>query len=75
MSLAGHQSPGGLAELARLERELLGRIDAASETLKRADCLDEEQRAEIHAILAAIRHDSEFHAGVVGSLPPETHHA
>ena len=59
MSLAGHQSPGGLAELARLERELLGRIDAASETLKRA----------------GIRVLCANHAGVVGSLPPETHHA
>ena len=74
MSYVSDRSSGGLAQLAELEKALLGRIDAANETLKRTDCLDEEQRAEIHAILEAIRQDSEFHAGYVSSLGSEACH-
>ena len=75
MSYVSDRSSGGLAELAELEKALLGRIDAADTALRRADCFDEEQRAEIHAILDAIRHDSEFHAHYVGSLGSEACHA
>ena len=75
MSLAASPSSGGFAELAALEKALLGRVHAAGEVLKRTECLDEEQRAEIHAILEAIRHDSESHAAVVASLPAEPCHA
>jgi len=74
MSYVSDRSPGGLAQLAELEKALLGRIDEANDALTRADCFDEEQRAEIHAILEAIRQDSEFHAHYVGSLGSEACH-
>jgi len=71
MSVVGNDPSGGLSDLADQERALLGRIRAASELLGRTDCLDEEERAEVHAILEAIRHDSEFHASILAALPRE----
>ena len=41
---------------------------AAVEDLQRVECLDEEQRAEVHAILEAIRHDNESQAAAVTDL-------
>lgn len=41
---------------------------AAVEDLQRVECLDEEQRAEVHAILEAIRHDNESQAAAVTNL-------
>ncbi len=75
MSLAGNQSSGGLEKLAELEATLLGRIAEASSVLSRSDSLDEEQRAEIHAILEALRHDCESRTAIMRSLPTETCHA
>ncbi len=75
MSRARNQAVEGVERLAELEQTLQARIAAAGEVLKRSDSLDEEQRAEIHAILEAIRHDSVFHARFVASLPEEACHA
>ena len=75
MSLAGNQSSGGLERLAELEAALLGRIDEARDVLSRTDCLDEEQRAEVHAILEALRRDCESHAHIVGAKSTEQCHA
>ena len=71
MSLAGNQSSGGLEQVAKLEATLLGRITEATNVLSRADGFDEEERAEIHAILEALRHDVESHAAIMKSLPTE----
>ena len=71
MSLAGNQSSGGLAKLVELEAGLLGRINEARAILSRADGLDEEERAEIHTILEALRHDCESRAAAMRSLPLE----
>jgi hypothetical protein len=51
--------------LGELEKSLCWRLHAACADLGRAQCLDEEQRAEVHAILEAIKHDRPAHA-----LPP-----
>ena len=51
-----------------METSFLSRIHAAADDLQRVECLDEEQRAEIHAILEAMRHDSESHAAIVQFL-------
>jgi hypothetical protein len=68
MSLVEPQTAGQLRQVAELETSLLSRINAASDDLQRVDCLNEEQRAEVHAILEAMKHDSESHATVVGFL-------
>lgn len=60
--------PAHLKQAAELESALCGRIVAAVEQLQRVECLDEEQRAEIHAILEAMRHDSLSHASLLGCL-------
>jgi hypothetical protein len=62
MSLTPNPPPGGLEQLAELEKAVLGRVSAAAEELQRVESLDDEQRAEIHAILEAIRHESESSA-------------
>ena len=65
---AGNQSPGGPAEpAAELKAAILGRIRAAGDALQRADGLDEEQRAEIQAILDALAHASGYDPSLVGT--------
>lgn len=62
MSSVHSQTPGQLRQAANLETSLLSEIDAASVHLQRVNCLDEEQRAEVHTILEAMRHDTQSHA-------------
>lgn len=65
MSLGRSENQDRLERLAELESELLGRIDAAVGELQRIECLDEEQRAEIHTILEAMKHDGLSHIATV----------
>lgn len=62
--------------IVELEQSLLWQIRAATDDLGRMDAMDEEQRAEIHAILEAIRHDREGRllsgAGRYVPVPPRT---
>ena len=71
MSALDRRPQGPWRELVELERGLLAHIQAAQGALQRIECLDEEQRAEIHTILEALKHDSEFHASIVGTYIPE----
>ena len=71
MSLHTDPADAGLARLAELQQSLIGRIEAAAEDLRRSESLDEEQRAEIHAILEAIRHESVSHAALFGTYISE----
>jgi hypothetical protein len=75
MSSAKGYTPGEWAHLAELEKGLLLQIDAAELELQRIECLDQEQRAEIHAILQALKHDSQTHASMIASLGGEVCHA
>jgi hypothetical protein len=59
---------GGLQRAAAIEQELSARVKAAVEQLQRVECLDDEQRAEIQAILEAMQHDSRSHAQLVNNL-------
>ncbi len=68
MSSAEGEMSGQLERMAALENSLLSEIAAAAAELQRNECLDEEQRAEVHAILQALRHDSESHAAIVRSM-------
>jgi len=60
-----------LRQAADLETSLLGYISAAQNDLQRVEFLDEEQRAEVHAILEAMRHDDESHAALMERLADE----
>lgn len=71
MSSAAHLGTAG--DLADLEQALLGRIHEACADLRRAESLDEEERAEIHSILEAMRHDAESHARLVHTLREPGH--
>jgi len=68
MSVANGQTPDRWRRMAELESALLARLDAADDDLQRIECLDDEQRAEIHAILEAMKHDAVSHAAVVKAL-------
>ncbi len=59
---------GRLEKVAELEASLLGRIETSADELRHIECLDEEQRAEIHAILEAMKHDGLSHVAVIQSL-------
>jgi len=75
MSPAHNQVPGQLERVAELESSSLSRIRAAAEDLQRIECLDEEQRAEIHAILEALRHEGESHTNAIKQLHGEYRNA
>lgn len=68
MSSVSGRSFGRLEQVAELEVVLLGRIEDAADELMHIECLDEEQRAEIHTILEAMRHDSQSHASTIRAL-------
>lgn len=68
MSSATNQGPNQLGRLSELEAILVERIDAACLTLGRAESLDDEQRAEIHAILQAMRHEGQSHRAWLAKL-------
>jgi len=72
MSSVARHSSGQWRQMAELEKGLLARVAQAQGELQRIEFLDEEQRAEIHAILEAIRHDGESHAQIVGTYISES---
>ena len=51
----------------RLEEDLSDAIQRTSEEISHAECLDEEQRAEVYTILEALRSDTQTHRRVVGT--------
>ena len=67
--------PADLRRLDKLQTDIQVRVRAAEGELGRVECLDEEERAEIHAILEAIRHDSENHARIIGTYISEARNA
>ena len=72
MSSVSGRSLGQLEQVAELEAVLLGRIEDAADELRHIECLDEEQRAEIHAILEAMKHDGLSHVSVIHALAEGT---
>ena len=79
MSSVCGQDLGQLKKVAELEASLLVCVEAAADELRHIECLDEEQRAEIHAILDAMKHDGLSHVAAIHALAEgpsqETHHA
>lgn len=75
MSPLDSETPVDWQRLGRLESDIQVRIRAAEGELERTECLDEEARAEIHAILQALKHDNQNHARIVGTYISEGGHA
>ncbi|HET6430101.1 MAG TPA: hypothetical protein VM389_15165 [Phycisphaerae bacterium] len=69
------EMPADWQRLGKLQTDIQVRVRAAVGELGRMECLDEEERAEIHAILEAIRHDSESHARIIGTYISEAPNA
>ena len=66
-----------LKDLMKMEKNLLEKITSAIEELQWIDTLNQEQRAEIHTILEAMKHDCESHIEIILSLlgkGKEIHH-
>lgn len=53
---------------AEVEQRLAAELDAASDEVARAECFDPEQRAEVYAILAALRDESHLHRDQAANL-------
>jgi hypothetical protein len=51
----------------RLEEELSDALRRTADEVARAQCLDEEQRAEVYTILDALRADTQTHCRTVGT--------
>ena len=59
--------------LATMQAAFLSHVDAAVDQLQRTECLDEEQRAEIHAILEALRHEGHSRVEAAREFDGEYH--
>jgi hypothetical protein len=51
---------------AALEEDLSRTLRRTAEEIAHSECLDEEQRAEVYAILEALRSDTQTHRRLVG---------
>jgi hypothetical protein len=50
----------------RLEEELAAALQQTAEEMAHAECLDDEQRAEVYTIIETLRSDTKTHRQVVG---------
>ncbi|MBS3822079.1 MAG: hypothetical protein KGY81_09995 [Phycisphaerae bacterium] len=50
-----------VADLACMEARIAATLNETADELAHAECFDQEQRAEIYAILQAIRNDTSNH--------------
>ena len=62
------QSPSDVSDLAGIEHQLATALTDAADEIKHAECFDDEQRAEVYAILQALRDDTEAHRAMVDLL-------
>lgn len=68
MATAPRLTSTGLSAMSDIEDVLATRLRETVDELAHADCLDEEQRAEVYAILQALRADSEIHRRLVSGV-------
>jgi hypothetical protein len=57
-----------VSALAGIEHQLATALTATADEVKHAECFDDEQRAEVYAILQALRDDTEAHRATVDLL-------
>ena len=70
MDMAGAQigNSYGLTALSGLEQQLSARLAATADEVQHVECFDAEQRAEVFAILQALRTDTEAHRAMADLL-------
>ena len=56
--------------LSALEDRLADQLSQASQEVDRAECFDDEQRAEVYAILEALHSDTRAHRRAIHLLSP-----
>ncbi len=56
-------------ELAQAETKLARTVSATAREVAHSECLDEEERAEVYAILHVIQSDSAAHLEILSELP------
>ena len=61
-------SAADLAPSVSLEDDLAALLAEAADEVSRAECFDEEQRAEVYTILNTLQADAEIHRGIVHLL-------
>jgi len=59
---------GSLETMAGVESRLIAALGAASDEVAHSECLDEEDRSEVYAILQALSGETEAHRQTVESL-------
>ena len=57
-----------LSEWANVESRISNSLTETTDELARAECFDQEQRAEIYAILQAIKNDTDNHRQMIELL-------
>ncbi len=57
-----------LSELVSVESKICNSLTETTDELARAECFDQEQRAEIYAILQAIKNDTDNHRQTIELL-------
>lgn len=62
------ESSSDVSALAGIEHQLASALIETADEVKHAECFDDEQRAEIYAILQALRDDTEAHRAMVDLL-------
>ncbi len=62
------QFSGDVSLLAGIEHQLAAVLVETADEVKHVECFDDEQRAEVYAILQALRIDTEAHRAMVELL-------
>ena len=57
-----------LSEWANVESKISNSLTETTDELARSECFDQEQRAEIYAILQAIKNDTDNHRQMIELL-------
>ncbi|MGC9454585.1 MAG: hypothetical protein ACP5HU_06945 [Phycisphaerae bacterium] len=57
-----------MPDIVAVEQRLAAELEAAADEISRAECFDPEQRAEIYAILAALRDETHLHRDQASQL-------
>ena len=65
------ESPSDVSALSGIEHQLASALMETAEEFRRAECFDDEQRAEVYAILEALRGDTDAHRAMVDLLARE----
>ena len=68
MASAHIESPSDVSALPGIEHQLASALVETADEIRYVECFDDEQRAEVYAILQALRTDTEAHRAMVDLL-------